>query len=230
MAKKPKQTPLGGDAAAKAKQASGGARALSLVIAVVLVTLFFDSVMVLAGGMIPTGVAYLIDRHPRKYAARTVGWMNLAGCLIVVLDLWGGGGSIEAAVELLMDPINWTIMFGSAAFGWIIYFTLPPIVAGYLQLSQEMKLKELAKSQKALEKEWGKEVARDAALDRLETVEEELAVQAERDRPRAPSRTAADGAAPHEAAQVEGESEPEEEDLSDTPAGRPVGGRRAAEG
>ncbi|MEQ8602434.1 MAG: hypothetical protein RIB45_03875 [Marivibrio sp.] len=232
MAKKPKQGASGGEAAAKAKRASGGARALSLVIAVVLVTLFFDSVMVLAGGMIPTGVAYLVDRHPRKYAARTVGWMNLAGCLIVVLDLWDGGGSIEAAFELLMDPINWTIMFGSAAFGWIIYFALPPIVGGYLQLSQEMKLKELAKTQKTLEKEWGKEVRRDADLDRLEAVEDELAAQADRETSRAGAGGAAGGDGQStEAGRPDDEPEPEpEEDLSDTPAGRPIGGRRSASG
>lgn len=227
MAKKPKSAGGGGEAAAKAKKASGGARALSLVIAVVLVTLFFDSVLVLGAGMIPTGVAYLIDRHPRKYAARTVAWMNLAGCLIVVLDLWDGAGSIEAAIEILMNPINWTIMFGSAAFGWIIYFTLPPMVAGYLQLSQEMKLKELAKSQKTLEKEWGKEVRRDAALDRLETVEEELAAQAQSGAPKA--RPLSNPEQPEVSDEAPPEPEPEE-DLSDTPAGRPIGGRRAAEG
>ena len=198
-----------------------GRQFLSLFIAIILVVLFFDSVIVLGVGMIPSGVAFLIDRTRRKHAARTVAWMNLAGCLVVILELWTGGGSIALALELLVEPLNWVIMFGAAAFGWVIYFPLPPIVAGYLTLSQEMKLKELAKKQKALEKEWGKDVRRSAPLDELETLEREIA-EAER---QAKRRTSA--APKAEGASGEDEDDLPDEDLSDTPAGRPLTGRQA---
>lgn len=228
MAKPAKKT-RSGAGKGKPETLSAPKRVLALFIAIILVVLFFDSVILMAAGMIPTGVAYLIDRGPRKHAMRTVAWTNLAGCLVVVLDLWTGGGSIDRAIELLTDPFNWVIMFGSAGFGWVIYFTLPPIVAGYLTLSQEMKLKELAKVQKTLEKEWGKDVRKNAPLDRLEAVEEEIA-EAER-RARKTSRGAGAGTenAPRAASGTEtaAEDEMEDEDLTDTPAGRPIAGRYA---
>jgi len=219
-AKKSKAGPAKGGKLAKGKQG------LALFIAIILVVLFFDSVIVLAAGMIPTGVAYMTDRSRRKHAARTVAWMNLAGCLIVILDLWTGGGSVERAVELLSEPVNWLFMFGSAGFGWVIYFMLPPIVSGYLTLSQELKLKELAKKQKSLEKEWGKDVRKSSPLDELEVVEEEIAEAAREAERRARRQndgktTGGPGAPPGV------DDEDFDEDLSDTPAGRPIAGRAA---
>ncbi|MCR9219140.1 MAG: hypothetical protein NXI21_02830 [Alphaproteobacteria bacterium] len=236
MAKAPTGKKKGAASAGGGKKAGGGGvRALSLVIAIILVVLFFDSVIVLAAGMIPTGVAYLVDRRPQRYAARTVAWMNLAGCLVVVLDLWDGGGSIDRAIELLLDPVNWVIMFGSAGFGWVIYFTLPPIVSGYLALSQEMRLKDLAKKQKSLEKEWGEEVRKSAPLDRLEALEAEIAAAQSRGGPAHAATGGATGGAGAGADGGEGADRPEadaapepEEDLSDTPAGRPLTGRGGA--
>lgn len=202
------------------KSLGAGKRFLALFIAIILVALFFDSVILLAAGMIPTGVAYLTDRGPRKHAARTVAWMNLAGCLIVILDLWSGGGSLDHAIELLMDPLNWVLMFGFAGIGWVIYFTLPPIVSGYLALSQEMQLKDLAKRQKTLEKEWGGDVRKNAPLERLDMIEEEIA-EAER---RAKAPKSSDGNADSD----EADAVETNEDLSDTPAGRPIAGRHRA--
>ncbi|MBP5856507.1 hypothetical protein KAJ83_05770 [Marivibrio halodurans] len=205
------------------KTLGAGKRFLALFIAIILVTLFFDSMILLAAGMIPTGVAYLTDRGPRKHATRTVAWMNLAGCLIVILDLWGGGGSLDHAIRLLMDPLNWVLMFGFAGIGWVIYFTLPPIVSGYLALSQEMQLKDLAKRQKALEKEWGSDVRKNAPLDRLDMIEEEIA-EAER-RAKAPKASGGEATDSETADSEESMGVEAGEDLTDTPAGRPVAGR-----
>lgn len=235
MAKAPAKpkTSKGGPGKGKAAKRGAGARALSLLVAIVLVVLFFDSVIVLAAGMIPTGVAYLVDRTYRKYAARSVGWINLAGCLIVILDLWGGGGTIGLALELLGDPLNWLIMFGAAGIGWAVYFGMTPVVAGYLALKHDMKLKELAKRQKTLEKEWGTDVRKSAALDELEMVEEEIAAQARADAARR-KPGAQTGAANSESGNGDGDGDDDQDDisddpgdLSDTPAGRPIPGRNA---
>lgn len=230
MAKAPAKpkAPKGGAGKGETAKRGAGMRALSLLIAIILVVLFFDSVIVLAAGMIPTGVAYLVDRTYRKYAARSVGWINLAGCLIVILDLWGSGGSIGLALELLGDPLNWLIMFGAAGIGWALYFAMTPVVSGYLALKHDMKLKELAKRQKTLEKEWGTDVRKSAALDELEMVEEEIAAQARADAAR--GRTAAADSESGSAVD-DGDDEFSEDtgDLSDTPAGRPIPGRKPPE-
>ena len=41
--------------------------------------------------MLPTGVAVVVDRHRRRYLARTVGAMNLAGVVAGSAANVGGG-------------------------------------------------------------------------------------------------------------------------------------------
>ena len=229
MAKAPKNKQGRQAAAAGGGKGGGGRRVLILLIGIVLVAVFFDSVIVLSAGMIPTAVAFLIDRNPRKHTARTVSWMNLAGCLIVLLDLWaGGGGSVDKALEILAVPLNWLIMFGAAAVGWGIFYAVPPVVAGYLSLSNEMKLRELAKTQKRLEREWGIEVRDAAPLRDLEGVEEELAASQEREAQGASGAAAPEASAAGEAGEAADEDGDDLGDLSDTPAGRTVGDRASS--
>ncbi|WP_420549145.1 hypothetical protein [Curvivirga sp.] len=125
--------------------------------------IFFSTAIVIAGGMIPTGVAYFVDKSEGKYATRTVGYMNIAGAIYVCMDMWSSGdNTVERALTLLSDPLNWLIMFGTAGAGWIIYFMLPPVVFSYLHAYSLIRNKKIKEQQDALVKEWG-EVVRETA-------------------------------------------------------------------
>lgn len=141
------------------------------VLSVMTCVLFYSTVLLLTVGMLPTGVAYMIDTHPRRYATKTVAWANLAGALVVTLDLWSADQSLSTAIDLLQDPLNWIIMLGGAGVGWIIYFIVPGVVLRYLGLSFEMRRKTLKDKMIELEKEWGEGVRHLAPLDDLEEIE-----------------------------------------------------------
>lgn len=162
--------PAQGQANGKPKR-SAGFFTFVMICSILMTLLFKETVLLLTIGMIPTGVAYLIDTHPRRHATKTVAWANLAGALIVALELWKGEISLSSAIDLLQNPINWLIMLGSATIGWIIHWIVPLMVLRYLSLSMEMRRRTMREKQKEMEKEWGTQVRGKAPLDELAELE-----------------------------------------------------------
>lgn len=148
----------------------------SLVVALsVGICIFFSKTVLLIGvSMLPTGVAYLIDTHPRRYTAKTVGWTNFAGAVIVAMEMWTTDGSWTSTLDVLGDPVNWVIMLGSAGVGWVLQSTVPGMVLKYLNISLEMRRKSLHERQEEIEKEWGTDVRDEALLEELEEIETEI--------------------------------------------------------
>ena len=141
------------------------ARIILLVSAPALLFIGYPTFMVALGGMLPTLVAFIVDSRKERYAARTVGYLNGAGVFIVCLDMWSGDHTWQAALEILYDPLNWLIMFGTAALGWGLFFAIPPISRAYLAVSNDLKLKALLSEQERLAGEWGDGVKRNAPAD-----------------------------------------------------------------
>ena len=146
-----------------------------VLIFIVVSVLFPATVLLMICGMVPTLVAFIVDNNPRRHATRTVMYLNMAGTFIVALDMWqSGDNSWERAAEMLGDPINWAIMFGLAAVGWMLYYALPPIVLSVKTISNDLQMKKLKQRQLELTKEWGTEVASTAP-----EIPEELVADAE---------------------------------------------------
>jgi hypothetical protein len=126
---------------------------------VLLMWLALPTVMVAGFGMVPTIVAYFIDRTPQKYAALCVGGMNFSGLFDVIYVLWTGANSPSDAMDLLTDPFNLLMVFGAAGFGWLLYMSLPPLVGAVLQVVAEQRMTKCREIQSDLIKEWGEDVS-----------------------------------------------------------------------
>ena len=126
--------------------------------------LFLPTTVVLLVGLVPSLVALIIDRDPEKYAAITVAPINFCGVLPLIFTLWQQGHEFRHAIGLLSDPVNWLIMFGAAAVGWVIFFCVPPAVAALLTHMNEAEIKRLTAHQEKLVEEWGPEVAQRSLL------------------------------------------------------------------
>src|SRR3954469_25210120 len=79
--------------------------------------IFLPSTILLTAGMIPTAVAYVVDRDPDKTAPMTVGGLNLAGVVTFLISLWQAGHTMAALTKVLTDPFAWLVMYGAAALG-----------------------------------------------------------------------------------------------------------------
>ena len=147
-----------------AKRPANKADKAALVITVCLapVALFVLPTSILfIGGMIPTIVAFVIDRTPEKYTPMIVGSVNFCGVMPAGFDLWQGGSSIDRALSLLGDPFNMAMMLGSAGVGWMIYMFVPAVVASIMVWRNEQDIARWRSRQEALVAEWGPEVTGD---------------------------------------------------------------------
>jgi len=128
-----------------------------MVIAVLALTALPLCLLLLAG-LLPTVVAVVIDTHRRRYLARTVGAMNLAGVTPASLHMWEAGISFGSLQQIVDSPYTWLVMYGSAGLGWMLYFCVPPIVAMVIDVKVDETKRRLEARTKVLIEEWGEEV------------------------------------------------------------------------
>lgn len=126
---------------------------------VALVIWQLPTVMVIFFGLLPTIVSGIIDRTPKKHAAFCVGGINLCGVFPYMMEMWTGDNSMDGAMRILTDVFSLVIMYGAAAFGWMIYQSLPPIVATFLTVIAQSRVSSLRSTQRQLIEEWGDDVA-----------------------------------------------------------------------
>ena len=159
MARQPVE-PRAGTAAEQARKRRTMMFVWSTIITVLLVVVAFPTVILLVLGMLPTGVAYFIDRTPQKNAALCVGGMNFSGVFSFLLDLWTGSHTPEGAAEILSDVFSLAVIYGSAAFGWVMFMAIPPVVATFITVMAQRRIALLRMTQKRLIEEWGEDVAK----------------------------------------------------------------------
>src|SRR5476651_1581559 len=77
-------------------------------------------VVVLIPGMMPTLVTLFAERQRPRHLSYTVGVMNFAGVLPILLTVATSQLTMTAAGLALADPLTWVVMYGAAAAGWLI--------------------------------------------------------------------------------------------------------------
>ena len=71
----------------------------------------------------------------------------------------GGGADFDAAIRIITDPYAILVIFSSAAFGWMLFMTIPPVVSTFLTVISQRRVGLLRAAQKELLEEWGEAVA-----------------------------------------------------------------------
>lgn len=135
----------------------------TVIIAGVLAITALPTVILVFFGLLPTLVAFIIDRSPGKSTTFCVGGMNFCGLLPWLLDLWSGSNTISAAMIIMTNPFALLVIFGAAAVGWAFYMTIPQIVVSVLTVTSQHKVSVLRTEQKSMIEEWGAEVVPQAA-------------------------------------------------------------------
>jgi hypothetical protein len=120
---------------------------------------FFPTTVLLLAGLIPTMVAYVIDRDPDKTAPMTVGALNFVGVVAFIISLWKAGHTMGALTKILTDPFAWLVMYGAAGAGWGLYYGIPPAVAAWIALRAESRIADRLEAQRELIAGWGPEVS-----------------------------------------------------------------------
>ncbi|MBN2752291.1 MAG: acyl-CoA synthetase [Rhodospirillaceae bacterium] len=160
MAKPPSRRP-GSSPSPKASPGGGAfSRILLVSLAIFVALMFLPTVIFLVFAMLPTAVAYMVDRSSEKYEWVCVGGLNFAGASPFLLNLWTGRHTIDAAVSQLTDVFSLMAIFGAAGLGWMLFIALPPVVGVFMQFSAQRRITTLKTTQTQLVQTWGQEVAK----------------------------------------------------------------------
>lgn len=130
----------------------------TIVIATFLAAVSLPLCLTLTVGMLPTAIAFLFDRHPRRYAACAVGAGNAAGLVWPVAGLLHADLSLGGALHMLSQPRNWLLIYGGAAIGWGLSEAVPMAARLFLEFRASEAERKLKKRAAQLAEEWGGEV------------------------------------------------------------------------
>ena len=117
------------------------------------------TVILVCLGMLPTLVAWVIDRSDGKHATFCVCGLNFSGLFPFLMDVWFINHSTDTAIRILTDVFNLVIIYGSAGFGWLLYIAVPPVITTFLSVVAQSRLKLLKTTQSNIIEEWGEKVA-----------------------------------------------------------------------
>lgn len=153
-------------AAAKEPSKKGGRFILIMIVVGCLVP-FGGPTLLLCIGLLPTLVALVTDTDPRKSAFATIGFMNVAGVLPFVVELWSKGQTIDVAFAIIKQPTTWLVMLGSAGIGQLILYAVPTAMTLLAVGRMESRLRVLREGLEQLQIVWGPDVATSKPIDLL---------------------------------------------------------------
>lgn len=126
----------------------------------IILVKFPETIILLLVGLLPTMVAFIIDKSSGKYATLCVGAINIAGIFPSIFILWAGQNSFAQAIQIITNVFDLVIMYGAAGFGWMLYIIIPSAVSTLLNIIAQRRISRLRNQQRDLISEWGKKVAK----------------------------------------------------------------------
>lgn len=151
----------------KQPKKKGGGKTIFFMVIVGCLVPFGLPTLVVCLGLIPTVVALFTDTDENRSGLATIGYLNLAGVLPFLIELWQHGQTMDVAMRIVRDPYSWLIMFGSAGIGHLILYAVPPMIASIILINAESRLKVLREGVQQLEAIWGPDVGTSTPIENI---------------------------------------------------------------
>ncbi len=151
----------------KVKKKSGSGKLVFFMVLVGCLVPFGVPTLLVCIGLFPTLIALFTDTDKNKSSVAAVGYMNFAGVLPFLVDLWSSGQSMDVAVRIITDPFSWVVMLGAAGIGHLIIYSIPPVIAGMVITKKANRLVHLREGVVQLEKIWGSDVGSAISVEAL---------------------------------------------------------------
>ncbi len=142
----------------KARGGGTGKLVMTGLLMLPVVAVLLPSFIVLTINMMPTIVAYVVDKSREKYLAITVGLLNICGTLPALAELWREGQSNDAALDIAGNPFHWLMAYGASGIAWLVYLGLPPILEHYYGITSRARFLNHQRKQDILVEAWGEDV------------------------------------------------------------------------
>lgn len=132
---------------------------LIVLIVIPLGLIMFPTTVLLGFALLPTFVAWIMERgRPHAYGIYCVGGFNMAGVAPYMTEMWFTEHTVSAALGTLSDVFALLVIFGSAAFGWLVYASTPSLVATFMAMTAGRRITALKAQQATLVQKWGNDV------------------------------------------------------------------------
>lgn len=121
--------------------------------------------MILLLFIIPSILAFLIDRKQGKPSFRVIAACNFSAALPYIIPIlqFSLKKQYAEAGKVVEDPMVWAYIYAAAGAGWAMLY-LSGIVARMITLMHyDYSIKLLEKKQEILEREWGEDIKNRAA-------------------------------------------------------------------
>ena len=131
---------------------------MMVMLLLVLTPVLRYGMLIFVLGMLPWLVATYVDDTQERNPSRVMLACNFSGVMPIMTALWKKGISFDNMWSVMMDPSSWLIMYGAAAFGWVLLWFFPVAVHFVLDLFQNSNVHGLKKRQQDIVDEWGMQV------------------------------------------------------------------------
>lgn len=148
-----------------------------VVFAIIVALIFTPTSAILFVGMLPTVVAFIVDRSFQKNKTFTIGAMNFAGCFPFLLMLWMTENTLQVSLKLLSDPVTIIVIYSVAGFGYVINWGVTQAVIAILVEKSHHRIKKIQQEKKVLVERWGEKVTGKYDLDQTGFPINDLAIQ-----------------------------------------------------
>ena len=153
------------------------------LILILFMVFSLPSLIVLSIGLLPTAVAFIVDRSDHKSGAFCVGGMNFSGVLPFIIKLWSESHTVIAAIEIISDIFSLLIMYAAAGFGWMMFLAIPPVISSFLTVISQTRVKVLRANQQKIVDEWGPGVITSSEDLEDKVIEEEISKTNDQNKP-----------------------------------------------
>ena len=130
---------------------------IKLILAVTAVVIFMFSrhaFIFFSAAILPAITVIFSDKGTHKCASATICTFNLMGVTPYLRELWHAHSIDDAAREIISDPIAWLMIYSTAFVGFLIYITLPAIIAQMYVAKANIRIATLVGHRNRICTEW----------------------------------------------------------------------------
>jgi uncharacterized membrane protein len=121
-----------------------------------LVSLY--SVILVMFGMLPGLIAMIIDQESKRYISKIVLTFNAAGVAPFIAKVLSSNGANSVAVDMIIDPKTWLVIYIAASVGWIVYWLFPQVGIAMNSIKTQITVQRLNFEMEKLVQEWGDDI------------------------------------------------------------------------
>lgn len=116
------------------------------------------AVVIVLFGLLPAMIAMIVDQDYRKYISKIVFLYNIMGMVPFIYKIYKSPSSNNAAIEIIIDPSTWMMIFAAAGLGWIVYWAIPQFAILLRNFAINYQIAKLEAELSSLTDEWGDDV------------------------------------------------------------------------